>query len=168
MQLLRPRGLCAEIYSGALLKGRYNKEKWTAHAAIRRMVADGRLAKPSTLKCSDCPKNADEYDHYLGYSAEHRRDVQPVCYGCHAKRKWARGEIKLTPKIKAALTQGPLSQSKTCDHGITPLSNCAPCLKIAKSLNSARWSERHPGSKKQYDHDRYIRRKANAHSVVRD
>lgn len=59
-----------------------------AHTAIRDAVRHGKISKPTTFKCSDCPKQATEYDHYLGYAPEHWLDVQPTCHSCNCKRAW--------------------------------------------------------------------------------
>ena len=61
-------------------------ERYRARRAVFSAVKKGRLPHPSTLICSDCPKIAQEYDHYLGYVQVHQLDVQPVCIECHAKR----------------------------------------------------------------------------------
>lgn len=49
-----------------------------------------RRPNPNSLPCVDCGHLGDdrrhEYDHHLGYEAEHHYDVQPVCSKCHAKR----------------------------------------------------------------------------------
>lgn len=47
------------------------------------------------LACTDCGHRGDdrrhEYDHYLGYAAEHHEDVESVCSPCHHRREKNRG-----------------------------------------------------------------------------
>ena len=63
-----------------------NPERHQARQTVTRAVTRGKLPRPDKLVCTDCGERAGEYDHYLGYAAEHRLDVQPVCIKCHAKR----------------------------------------------------------------------------------
>lgn len=66
-----------------------------ARQRINVEVQRGRRANPNVLPCTDCGHighgRRHEYDHYLGYQAEHHADVQPVCTTCHAAREKARG-----------------------------------------------------------------------------
>lgn len=54
------------------------------------------MPHPNTLPCKDCGhewregERRHEYDHYLGYGAEHHYIVESVCTLCHAKRDSAR------------------------------------------------------------------------------
>lgn len=57
-----------------------------ARGAVQLAVKRGELPKPTEYLCVDCGKPAAEYDHYKGYSWEHRLAVEPVCENCHAKR----------------------------------------------------------------------------------
>lgn len=67
-------------------------DKIQARQRINVEVRSGRRPHPNSLPCSDCghiwregePRHS--YDHYLGYSAQHHYDVQPVCSVCHATR----------------------------------------------------------------------------------
>jgi hypothetical protein len=49
------------------------------------------------LTCIDCGhiwnpgERRHEYDHYLGYDAEHHEHVEPVCSRCHCNREMKRG-----------------------------------------------------------------------------
>lgn len=67
-------------------------DKVQARQRINVLVRTGRLAHPNTLACVDCGhiwkpgERRHEYDHYLGYAAEHHYDVQPVCTLCHSER----------------------------------------------------------------------------------
>jgi hypothetical protein len=69
-----------------------------ARQRINVLVRTGHLPHPNTLPCSDCghgytpDERRHEYDHYLGYAAEHHYDVQAVCTICHRKRGDERGE----------------------------------------------------------------------------
>jgi hypothetical protein len=69
-------------------------DKTQARHSINFLVRNGTIPRPATLPCADCahigsgPRH--EYDHFLGYAAEHHRDVQAVCSQCHAKREAVR------------------------------------------------------------------------------
>ena len=67
--------------------------RWRAEAAISRRVKEGKLPKASTLKCVDCGRKADHYDHFRGH--QHALAVEPVCASCHQKREYKRGVLKL-------------------------------------------------------------------------
>jgi hypothetical protein len=68
-----------------------------ARQRVNVLVRTGRLPHPGELPCVDCQHLGDdrrhEYDHHLGYGAEHHLDVQPVCTVCHARRGRERGEL---------------------------------------------------------------------------
>lgn len=67
-------------------------DKIQARQRINVEVRTGRRPHPNTLPCCDCGhiwlkgERRHDYDHYLGYAAEHHYDVQPVCTLCHAAR----------------------------------------------------------------------------------
>ncbi len=71
-------------------------DKVQARQRINVEVRTGRRPHPNTLPCCDCGhqhgpgERRHEYDHHLGYDANHHGDVQPVCTLCHAKRDSAR------------------------------------------------------------------------------
>jgi hypothetical protein len=58
--------------------------------ADTELAAMGRLGMEDGLAvCADGhigPDKPHQYDHYLGYSAEHHTDVQAVCIDCHTAR----------------------------------------------------------------------------------
>ena len=72
------------------------------------------------MPCSDCGhvwvegERHHEYDHYLGYGAEHHYDVESVCTICHRKRMSVRGEVvqvrnrqgRYAPKSKGGVSDG--------------------------------------------------------------
>ena len=64
-------------------------DKRQARQRINVEVRDGRRAHPNTLPCAKCGhvwqpgERRHEYDHHLGYAAEHHYDVQPLCTKCH-------------------------------------------------------------------------------------
>lgn len=64
-----------------------------AYVAVQRAVRSGLLPRPDSVPCVDCNGPAKEYDHYLGYTKEHRLSVQAVCLACHGKRNSSRGEV---------------------------------------------------------------------------
>ena len=97
----------------------FSKIEWTDHNARRRgpapdaprdndrkqarqrvnvEVRTGRRPHPNTLPCTDCGhvwtegERRHEYDHHLGYAAQHHLDVQSVCTACHAKRDSAKAK----------------------------------------------------------------------------
>lgn len=63
-----------------------------ARARTNQAVRTGVLPSPNDLPCTDCGHDhasdgkRHEYDHHLGYSAEHQLSVQAVCVSCHRKR----------------------------------------------------------------------------------
>lgn len=67
-----------------------------ARQRINVEVRTGRRPHPNTLACVDCGhvwsegERRHEYDHHLGYAAQHHLDVEPVCTSCHAKRDSAK------------------------------------------------------------------------------
>ena len=70
-------------------------DKKQARRRVNYLVDIGLLPDPDDVPCVDCGHlGADgprhEYDHYLGYSAEHHEDVEAVCSGCHHKREAVR------------------------------------------------------------------------------
>lgn len=62
-----------------------------ARRRVNHLVDVGVIPNPNTLACLDCahfgPDRRHEYDHYLGYAAEHHEHVQPVCSACHHARE---------------------------------------------------------------------------------
>lgn len=102
-------------------RNRSARERYTPHPALRHgplpnpprdgdreqarqrvnvLVRTGRLPHPNALACTDCGhewaegERRHEYDHYLGYAAEHHLHVEPVCTTCHRRRCDDRGEIE--------------------------------------------------------------------------
>lgn len=69
-----------------------------ARRRVNHLVDVGLLPPPNTLPCTDCShvwsdgERRHEYDHHLGYAAEHHEDVEPVCTTCHHRRGDERGE----------------------------------------------------------------------------
>jgi hypothetical protein len=67
-----------------------------ARRRVNHHVEVGLLPRPNSLPCMDCAhvytpgRRRHEYDHHLGYGAEHQLDVQPVCTKCHAAREQRR------------------------------------------------------------------------------
>lgn len=67
-------------------------DKVQARQRIAVEVRTGRRAHPNTLACVDCGhvwkrgERRHEYDHHLGYAADHHGHVQPVCTTCHHTR----------------------------------------------------------------------------------
>lgn len=65
-------------------------DKLQARQRVNVEVRTGRRPHPGSLPCADCGHIGDdrrhEYDHHLGYAAEHHLDVEAVCTLCHAAR----------------------------------------------------------------------------------
>ena len=66
-------------------------DKKQARSRVNHLVAVGVLPDPNTLPCTDCGQirhddRRHEYDHYMGYAAEHHETVEPVCSSCHHAR----------------------------------------------------------------------------------
>ena len=59
-------------------------EKSAAHAAVSSLVHQGKIPRARDLRCHKCEEPADSYHHHLGYEKEHRLDIIPLCYSCHA------------------------------------------------------------------------------------
>ena len=66
-----------------------------ARRRINYFVEAGLMPHPRTLPCVDCGhewaagERRHEYDHHMGYAAEHHETVEAVCTNCHAARTWA-------------------------------------------------------------------------------
>lgn len=64
-----------------------------ARQRINVEVRTGRRVHPNSISCADCGhcwaegERRHEYDHHLGYAAEHHGDVEAVCTTCHARRR---------------------------------------------------------------------------------
>lgn len=75
---------------------RRDGDKKQARSRIYHDVRQGLRPAPASLPCHDCGHlgrdRRHEYDHFLGYAAEHHGDVQPVCSRCHGIRGRARRE----------------------------------------------------------------------------
>lgn len=78
------------------LKPTRHNDKLQARRRINYLVEQGRIPHPDHLPCVDCGdssfsrRHRHEYDHYLGYSAEHQLDVEAVCSRCHHDREETR------------------------------------------------------------------------------
>lgn len=62
-----------------------------ARRRVNHLVAVGLLPNPNDVPCADCghagPDRRHEYDHHLGYQAEHHEHVEAVCSACHHTRE---------------------------------------------------------------------------------
>lgn len=74
-------------------------DKKQARRRVNVLVRSGRLPHPNAIACADCGhtwkhgERRHDYDHHLGYDAEHHLDVEPVCTLCHRRRADDRGEL---------------------------------------------------------------------------
>lgn len=84
---------------GPAPKAARDDDRVQARQRVNVEVRTGRRPHPNTLSCVDCGhvwaegKRRHEYDHHLGYAAEHHLDVEPVCTRCHHARDDARLRI---------------------------------------------------------------------------
>lgn len=67
-----------------------------ARGRVNHLVRVRILADPNDVPCKDCGHRVGdgirhEYDHFLGYAAEHHEHVQAVCAPCHHAREARRG-----------------------------------------------------------------------------
>jgi len=75
-------------------------DKKQARRRINYFVEAGLIPSPNILPCIDCGhiwakgERRHEYDHHLGYGADHHEHVQPVCSRCHHQRAIGRGECR--------------------------------------------------------------------------
>ena|SRR3990167_4822704 len=75
-------------------------DKKQARFRINYFVGLGLIPLPNSIPCVDCGhvwcpgSRRHEYDHHLGYAAEHHECVEAVCSICHFKREAARGNQK--------------------------------------------------------------------------
>ena len=69
-----------------------------ARKRVNQLVLSGRIPAPNTIPCADCGhvwrpgERRHEYDHHLGYAAEHHQSVESVCTTCHHERERQRRE----------------------------------------------------------------------------
>ena len=99
--------------------------KIKARAAIHNSIIGGRLAAPTNFKCHNCPNQAQEYHHYLGYSPEHWFDVVPICKCCHRKI-----HIPLYPPLSICINLTSVSGSiPPCPPANGPIP-CPPIIPI--------------------------------------
>lgn len=70
-------------------------DKLQARRRVNHLVDVDVLPNPNEVPCTDCghlgSDKRHEYDHHLGYDAEHHEDVEPVCSTCHHERENQRG-----------------------------------------------------------------------------
>lgn len=84
-------------------------DKRQARARVNHAVDVGQIPDPNSLPCADCGhvysgQTRHEYDHYLGYSAEHQMSVQAACAPCHRRREIGRASIENRLPVNASLT----------------------------------------------------------------
>jgi len=64
-----------------------------ARRRVNHLIAVGELPPPNGVPCVDCGhewrvgERRHEYDHHLGYEAEHHEHVEAVCTTCHHRRE---------------------------------------------------------------------------------
>jgi hypothetical protein len=115
-------------------------DKMQARQRINVEVRTGRRPHPNELSCVDCGhvhvlgERRHEYDHYLGYDAEHHLDVQSVCTRCHAKRDSARAR-------KTHCIRGHRFDEQNTYLAANGTRHCKACMKLRERLRPARGAE---------------------------
>lgn len=115
-------------------------DKVQARQRINVEVRTGRRPHPNQLPCVDCGhvhargERRHEYDHYLGYAAEHHLDVQSVCTDCHAKRDSARAKQTHCIRGHAFDEQNTYIAGNGTRH-------CKACMKLRDKSRPPRGSE---------------------------
>jgi hypothetical protein len=64
---------------------------FTVGTKITGQLCDGTQIDWEVVHIHGPGKRRHEYDHYLGYAAEHHEHVQAVCSKCHHEREEKRG-----------------------------------------------------------------------------
>jgi hypothetical protein len=70
-------------------------DKKQARRRIQYLIKACKIPNPNTVSCVDCghlgQDHRHEYDHHMGYGAEHHETVEVVCKPCHFRRERALG-----------------------------------------------------------------------------
>ena len=117
-------------------------DKVQARQRINVEVRMGRRHHPNTVPCVDCGhvwtegERRHEYDHHLGYAAEHHYDVQSVCTTCHAARD---GKRKLTHCVSGRHAFTP-ENTKIKPNGTRI---CRECRRIYEKARGSRRGQSH-------------------------
>ncbi len=70
-------------------------DKRQARRRVQTLIDNGTLPRPDAVTCVDCEDAPGrEYDHHLGYGADHHEDVEALCAACHHKREADREAAK--------------------------------------------------------------------------
>ena len=78
---------------GAFFAETRDGDQKQARARVNHRVNIGLIPDPNDIPCTDCGhayadgERRHEYDHHLGYAAEHQLSVQAVCTTCHHTRE---------------------------------------------------------------------------------
>lgn len=81
-------------------------DKRQARRRVNHLVDQGLLPRPYAVPCVDCgdlnSALRHEYDHHLGYAAEHHESVEAVCSKCHHQREAERAgrTHDATPEVR--------------------------------------------------------------------
>jgi hypothetical protein len=84
-------------------------DRLQARRRVNYLVDAGLIPAPNSVPCADCghPQGDEarrhEYDHHLGYAAEHHEDVQAVCSKCHHAREESRRAALADPDVREAV-----------------------------------------------------------------
>ena len=58
------------------------RERGRAFSNLRWAIRQGKMPKPTELRCADCDGPTSVYHHHLGYAREHQLSVLPLCRSC--------------------------------------------------------------------------------------
>lgn len=107
--------------AGLFLVPTRDGDKKQARARVNHAVDAGRLPDPNSLPCADCGHEHDgerrhEYDHHMGYSAEHQLTVQAVCSVCHKRREAERAMAENKLPINGKLSHEHVRAIRSSDQ----------------------------------------------------
>lgn len=112
----RARGLFLELFSG----------RRAAQSATSIAIKAGRIAHPTSLRCTDCNEWAECYDH-----RDYGRplDVQPVCRSCNVMRGHAKplSPFIVSAVLLAAIAEGALQPIQGGVQNMDPSENSRAC-----------------------------------------
>ena len=62
-----------------------NPKKRKAKVAVNNAIRAGKILRPDSFCCQNCPEQARQYHHWLGYEPKNWFDIIPICRPCHCK-----------------------------------------------------------------------------------
>lgn len=111
--------------------GARDGDKKQARRRVNHLVAIGVFVRPELVPCVDCGHIGNdrkhEYDHFLGYGAEHHEHIHALCKPCHVAR--SRGSV--SPNVHNAPLQPRTDKIRTDIH-------CGNCGKRGHNVQTCR------------------------------